>query len=76
LLVFLIVLLLIMSRCGRDSCASVRRAYPLTAAQAAAGLRESPEYSQCRSRAAGGAAWGGATGGAWGGFSSGGGGHK
>ena len=76
LLVFLVVLLLIMARCGRDSCASVARAYPLTASQAAAGLRQSPEYSQCRARSSAGAAYVGGTGGAWGGYSSGGGGHK
>ena len=76
LIVILIVLLFALSRCGHDSCESVKRAYPVTASDAEAGRTTSPEYDQCRRRSSGGGGAYVGTGGAWGGYSSGGGGHK
>jgi len=66
LIVLLIVVLLLLAWCSRDSCRDVRRSFGAY----------SPEYQQCKARAAAGTGIYYGTGGAWGGYSSGGGGHK
>jgi len=66
LIVLLIVVLLLLAWCSRDPCRDVRRSFGAY----------SPEYQQCKARAAAGTGTYYGTGGAWGGYSSGGGGHK
>jgi hypothetical protein len=66
LIVLLIVVLLLLAWCSRDPCRDQRRAFGAY----------SPEYQQCKARAAAGTGAYLGTGGAWGGYSTGGGGHK
>jgi hypothetical protein len=66
LLILLIVVIVLLAMCSHDSCSDERRAFGAY----------SPEYQQCKARAAAGTSGYYGTGGAWGGYSSGGGGHK
>jgi len=64
--ILLVILVLLLSMCSHDACSAERNAFG----------SNSPEYRNCRARAAAGAGWLAGTGGSWGGYSSGGGSHK
>jgi hypothetical protein len=69
LLLILVVVLVMLSMCGTDSCSDEKQAFGA----------DSQEYLACRARSGSGMgtrSWNTGTGGSWGGFSSGGGGHK
>jgi Domain of unknown function (DUF4178) len=66
LLILLVIVIVLLAMCSRDSCRDERRAFGPNSA----------EYQQCKARSASGSTTYVGTGGSWGGYSSGGGGHK